>query len=174
MARRVYTEQDQAEALMMLVLCRGNAEEACRRMKAEAMTPPPSRTLKFWRARDHARYEQIRTEVTSKLTEQVANQAEQIMLKAGDVEELMIDRLHAALVDGRIPDKDLPGALRNVSTTKALNNDKIAGPIRGRPTVIHSDRTADEIMRALKALEPNLIIEGTAEEILDTQQLPAA
>jgi hypothetical protein len=174
MARRAYTEQDQSESLMMLVLCRGNAEEACRRMEAEGLVPPPPSTLKDWRSQNASRYEQIRTEVHGKLTEQVANQAEQIMLKAGDLEELMIDRLTVAVLDGTIPDKDLSGALRNVSTTKALNNDKIAGPIRGRPTVIHSDRTADEIMRALKSLEPNLIVEGTAEEVPPMVLPPAA
>jgi hypothetical protein len=157
-----YTEEVHSEALMMLALCRGNAEEAHRRLKERGNRTPDASTLSRWKIRDAERYEEIRTEISHKLVGEVANQAEQIMLEAGELELEIIARMRDELAN--LKPSDLSSALRNLSTTKALNNDKIASPIRGRPTVIHSDRTADEILRALKHLEPGLIVDGTAEE----------
>lgn len=148
---------------MMLAICRGNAQEARRRMKARGDTPPPASTLNHWRTAHADRYEEIRTKVSAKITAEVANQAEEIMLEAGEIERAMLERIREELPNMKA--SELPGALRNVSTTKALNNDKIASPIRGRPTVIHHDRTAEEILKALKALDPRLVIDSTADEI---------
>ncbi|WP_259314917.1 hypothetical protein [Capillimicrobium parvum] len=160
MRRRVYTEHDQAEALMMLAVCRGNAEEARRRMKARGDDPPPASTLNMWRTAQADRYEDIRSEISVKITAEVANQAEEIMLEAGELEREMLARIREELPN--IKPGELPGALRNVTTTKALNNDKIAGPIRGRPTVITEHRDATQILAELQRLG---VIDSTAEEI---------
>ncbi len=164
-ARR-YSLEDRELALRTLALA-GNRYEAATALLNKNTTGNlqnlPKQTLWRWANEQYQdRYEEIRTEVSDQVAQRVANQAEEIALAAGALELQLMEDLAAKRHD--LDAKDVAGALRNVTTTKSLNIDKVASPIRGRPTIIHADRSAEEIFRALKALEPNLIIDSTAEE----------
>jgi hypothetical protein len=73
---------------------------------------------------------------------------------------------------------NLPGALRNVETAKAINVDKSA-LLRGRPTQIVERRDAAELLRKLQATGVVALdlpaVDSTAEEVEDGPSLsPAA
>lgn len=180
MAPSEYTLEDTELALRTLALTGTRFEQALQLLKEHAHDHPrlrklPKSTLQYWARKRHAdRFEEIRTEVSRQVADRVANQAEEIALRAGELELELLEELQARKKG--LESKDIASALRNVTTTKSLNIDKVASPLRERPTVIHQDRTADDILQALKALEPNLIIDSTAEEIPNTQQpaLPPA
>jgi hypothetical protein len=165
--RRQYTLEEKELALRMLALSGVRYEQTINLLNEHTdLKGVAKQTIEYWAKVSHRdRFEEIRTEVSSQVAQRVANQAEQIMLAIGDVELLALQKTREQLEAGEA--KDPAAVMRNLATAKALNNDKISAPVRGRPTVIHADRSADEIMRALKALEPNLIIEGTAEEVED-------
>lgn len=119
-------------------------------------------SLHNWANKSHAdRYFEIRTQIHSQVAERAASQAEEIAFKAGELELRIIEKLDDQLDD--LDPKDAATALRNLSTTKALNHDKVIGPIRGRPTVIVENRDAAQILQELQRLG---VVEGTAEEIL--------
>jgi hypothetical protein len=70
-----------------------------------------------------------------------------------------------------IPPRDLPGALRNVATTAAINADKVM-LLRERPLPRPPDpRSFDEIVKALEALGAikQITVEATAVELPDAE-----
>lgn len=162
-ARR-YTLEQKELALHTLALTGNRYEHACDLLRNHPEGFQVSRQLlHLWATQQLPdRYEEIRTQVSQQVAQRVANQAEQIAIAAGELELQLIEDLQAKHHD--MDARDVATALRNLTTTKALNIDKIASPIRGRPTVIHSDRTAQDILNALKALEPGLIIDNEPVE----------
>lgn len=167
-ARR-YTLEQKELALHTLALTGNRYEHACDLLRNHPEGFDVSRQL-LHRWATHQlpdRYEEIRTQVSQQVAQRVANQAEEIALAAGNLELQLIQDLEAKRTD--MDARDVATAIRNISTTKALNIDKISSPIRGRPTIIHSDRTAEDILKALKALEPGLIIDNPTETITDAE-----
>ena len=66
----------------------------------------------------------------------------------------------------KLPPRDQPGAIRNISTSKAINIDK-AALLRGQPTEIVEHRQATaELWAEFAAMFPS-VVNGTAEEITD-------
>lgn len=164
--RRRYTLEDIERGLWTLALNAGREDAAVEALKAQGHNIPKG-TLGSWARRDHVeRYEEIKQEASHQIAQRVAAQAEQFMLAAGEVEMLALQKLKGEIEQDQIEGKDLAGALRNVSTSKALNNDKISAPIRGRPTQITEHRDAAQIVAELKKL--GVVVEGTAQELPPT------
>jgi hypothetical protein len=96
------------------------------------------------------------------VAEQAAAGAEDLALVITELERDTTERMKAELP--HIPARDLPGALRNLTTSKALQYDKVANPIRGRPSVVVERRDVSELWKRLERLLPQ-VIEGRAEEL---------
>jgi hypothetical protein len=141
-----YTLEDRKRGLAMMAYCAGSAKQAAELLRHDGGRAIPARTLNDRKTRHAADYAAAEADQSQAVTLKVAAQAERIMLKAGEAEERMIDEINRRLDAGEeIPAKELPAMLRNVTTSKALQNDKVAGPIRGRPNVIVEHTSADDL-----------------------------
>jgi hypothetical protein len=146
---RAYDTETIDRALWTIALHAGSANQASEALEAQGISIP-RQTLHRWKTQQHPeRYEEICKEASARLVERIAAEAEQFMLHASRVELKALERLEAQLDAGEV--KDTASALRNITTAKALNNDKIASPLRGRPSIIHEHRNADAILRELAA-----------------------
>lgn len=137
-------------ALLMIALHGGSPTQASQALRKQGVRIS-KQTLHDWKtARYPERYQEICDEASSQLANRIAAEAEQFMVHASRVELKALRALEADLEAGQI--KDVASALRNITTAKALNNDKIASPLRGRPTIIRQDKTAEEAIARLERL----------------------
>lgn len=170
MARRAYSFEEVERALAAYVLAGDNGREANRALKAQGYPAPSHSTIASWATGEHSdRYVLLRNELAPRVAERIAADAEAIARRLASLENSTIDRLEDELPN--VPAKDLPGALRNLSTAKALQVDKLSSPLRGRPTVIHATQDARELLDEIRRdlLTP---IDGTAFDITP-EALPA-
>jgi hypothetical protein len=137
-------------ALTTLALYDGSAARAARKLE-QIGQPVPRATLEDWR--DHRRAEQyakIRDETAPAIQRQIAAQWEDSARRAVQLQERALARVEEELPN--IPPRDLPGALRNISTTAAISIDKVM-LARERPLPqTQGQRTLEELTRALVGL----------------------
>lgn len=165
-AVRRYTPEEIDRALLAYMVTGENAPRTLELLAASGVDDLPSTsTLHKWANTLHAdRYAQLQTEQAPKVAERIASQAEALALRFADLERKLADRLEQDLEDGKV--KDVSGALRNVSTSKALQIDKLSSPLRGRPTVITGHLDPSESINALaRRLGIQHVLDGTAEEL---------
>ena len=157
-----YTDHDIEVALVHLVLSGGNATRAVQELKALGARAPSATALNSWRRSDPGRYSRIQNEHALRVVERVASASEALAMKQIRAEEALTDRVLADIPLMKVG--DAAAALRNVTTSKALQFDRVSGPIRGRPTVIVARRDPDQILNSL-AQKFGISIDSTAEEI---------
>lgn len=101
----------------------------------------------------------------------IAEQCEDTAELAGELERQMIVKL--AKDFKQLAPRDQAGAIRNVSTTKAINVDK-AALLRGQPTEIVEHRhDVGELWAEFEAMFPG-VVNGEATEITDAEVVPGA
>jgi hypothetical protein len=150
----------------------GNYTAASRKLKAEGVNVPV-RTLQTWCQQSHAsRYGEIREEVQNDSRRQLAAAHEDVARKASE-------RVRAGLDDvdvKSLPERDRPGALRNLEVTAGIATDK-ASALRGQTTEVVQHLHVHEVFAKLESRWPGIIqreegdVDGTAEEI-DAPELP--
>ena len=161
--RGAFTEEEIETCLLELAVCSGRPTPASARLKEAYGIEVSHSTLSKWRDRIHAhRYQRICEEQEPRIKAAVIAKAEEVVAFAGELEMKALARLDRELDDESIPPRDLAGALRNITTTKTLNQDKIASPLRGRPRQIVEHRSSGEILRRLAEIG---VVDGTAEEL---------
>lgn len=164
---KLYKPEEIDRGLMELCI-HGDAKGAAQALKRDGITIA-ERTLQDWRHSRAERLAEIEQQVVAPTRERLARLSEQRAIQQDEVERVLTEqllRLRHALKPG-----ELAGAVRNISTAKAINVDK-SSLLRGMPTEIRETRNADEILKRWQAA--GLITNGTAEEITeDPQSLPA-
>jgi hypothetical protein len=145
MPKRTFTREDTDAALTALVLI-GDATSASRYLAEQGIRIAP-RTLRGWRDRHSTRLGQLENELAPQVAERVAARAERVAMRALDVQEQLLEKLDGKL-DGMKP-TDASTALRNVAVTAAIGFDKLSGPVRLRPNVIHNHPPVDELVSKL-------------------------
>jgi len=121
----------------------------------------PHQTLGDWKERWADRYHEICTNLQEQRAERMANAAEDVAIRAATLELELLDQL--ANQKSQLKPAETASAIRNVTTTKTLNVEKVINPLRNRPSHITEVRNADEILRALEAKLPKAI-DTTATE----------
>ena len=166
-----YTEEQIDRALVEVALCGGNTHFAARNLKA-AGTPVPRRTLRTWVERTQVeRYLRLRAELVSRIHAKIARECEDSAELAGHLERRMLAKLAEDFE--KLPPRDQPGALRNVSTSKAINIDK-AALLRGQPTeIVEHKQDVQELWAEFAAMFPS-VVNSTAEEITDAEVVHGA
>lgn len=143
-------------AFLALALASGNvarASEAC---------GVPETTLRRWLVKDAAEYERVRTEVAPKLEAVILNDLRGFVLEASRVKAVALQKTLEALEADAIPQRDLPGALRNITTAEAISVDKIM-VLSGRPTSVVEHRSLGQLVARLAAI--GAVVDGSAEEL---------
>ncbi len=161
-----YTKEDVDRALTAIALYGGSSRRAARYLNDNGH-PIPRETIDRWARISHtARYDEIRNHQAPLIAERIASEAEAVALRASRIEHMIIDRIEEQLPN--IPAEKLPETLRNITTTKSLNVDKVASPLRGRPSRITEVRDVSDILRSLENKLPKPAVDSTAEDITDT------
>jgi hypothetical protein len=183
---RDYTPTEVDAALTTLAYYGGNAA------RAAAELGIPHSTLKLWRAHSHRdRYLEIAEREGPRLEQIAAQQAREVILRAGEAEHSLLDILNARMADESAPEpqrddfpnetlyllayeqwlkrgsskelSELAGTLQRVTTAKGINGTKLL-ELTGRPTQIVEHRDPKQAAQAL-ARRLGVTIESTATEI---------
>jgi hypothetical protein len=166
--RTSYTEAEIRLGLTEVALCSGNTRLAAGRLK-DAGKPIPRSTLEQWARTRPEQYEEVVREILPRVNEVVAAECISVARLAADAEVETLKRYHEVLP--QLPARDVPGALRNVSTTKGINIQR-ARELRGEPTVIrHEKQSATELWAEFTAMFPS-VVGGEAIEIPAEIQAP--
>jgi hypothetical protein len=161
---------DTIELALNVLAIEGGRTQRAHEILAGQGIDVPKQTLSSWKLDSHAdRYHQISTDVSLHRAERIANQAEEVALLAGQLERDLLKDLQAHRAD--LKPAEIAGAIRNVTTTKALNMDKVINPIRGRPSTITETRDANTLLESLAARLPPTI-QGTAQEVNPPHSAP--
>jgi hypothetical protein len=156
--------------LVEMVAANGNATLASERLKVGGVTVS-KRTLHRWKEQNEERYESIRSDLLPKLNAYAAELHRNTALRIGSANEKLIDQLEETYKD--IPARDLPGAIRNASTAKAVEVDK-AQLLAGEPTQRVDSRSVRDILRGLKAKGADVeIIDAEVVSEEDIKEIPA-
>jgi transposase-like protein len=155
------------KALTVLAYYGGNS------VRAAAELGMSSSTLRLWRSSTHRdRYLEIAEREGPRLEQLAAQQARELILRAGDAEHGLLDRLNTALENPETPSKelsDLAGTLQRLTTSKGINGTKLL-ELTGRPTQIVEHRDPRAEIRAM-AREFGITIESTAQDLSDSTLL---
>jgi crotonobetainyl-CoA:carnitine CoA-transferase CaiB-like acyl-CoA transferase len=149
MGAKRYTPAEIDKALSAYVLTGGNALQASQLLKSYDGHGPSDVQIGRWTESHADRLHELREELHPQVAKKIASDAEGLALKLAEAETLITERLLLAVQAGTLPDKELSGALRNVTTSKALQVDKLSSPLRGRPTVIHGNTDPAETLANL-------------------------
>lgn len=128
------------------------------------------RTLRYWRQKYREEYDRIRRDLAPRLEQVVVAEQYAFVLEAGRAKRLALQKTMEALEADAIPARDLPGALKSITTAEAISVDKILA-LSGRPTSVVEHRSANDIVRKLAAL--GAVTDATAVE-LPEETSPAA
>ena len=162
-----YTTEDIERGLLALALNAGRPTAAARDLEAQGH-PIAFQRLHDWKHKHAQRYAEIQHEVKDKISERVAADAEAFLLRSAQTEHALLDKLDQALEADKIKPSEIATTMRNLATSRALANDKIIGPLRGRPQVVEHRHNADELLRKLQSLKVRAI-DSTATEIQDVE-----
>jgi hypothetical protein len=128
-----------------------------------------SGSFERWARTRPEQYEEVVREILPRVNEVVAADCISVARLAADAEVETLKRYHEVLP--QLPARDVPGALRNVSTTKGINIQR-ARELRGEPTVIrHEKQSATELWAEYTAMFPS-VVGGEAIEIPAEIQAP--
>lgn len=156
MGAKRYTDAEKRAALTALILDGGNTERTGPTLRI------PAATLRTWRTEDPELYEQMRTDLAPQVAERIASDAEAFARELMGVERALAQKVADSIDD--LKPSEAAGALRNISTSKALQLDKVASPLRGRPTHIVQAQDAGQALLEM-GRRLGFTIESTAEEI---------
>lgn len=109
---------------------------------------PTRETLRVWQRDMPELWAQTREEIGPIIEAETVDQARGIVELATQKERELLQALDVSALDAR----DIPGALRNISTTKALQHDKVIMPLTGRPSSYTAPASAEDNLAALRKL----------------------
>jgi transposase-like protein len=131
-------------------------------LRASEMCDVSSRTLYRWRIEKREEYERIRRDLAPQLEAISISELQAFVVQAAAAKMLALQKTTEALEADAIPARDLPAALRNITTAEAISVDKILA-LSGRPTSVVEHRSAGELVKRLAAL--GAVVDGTATEL---------
>lgn len=139
------------DALLAMIATGGSPTRAHALLKAAGKRAPAVSTLHGLPTRHQERYLELQTARAPQMAERIAGAAEALTITYSDLQAQIAERMANEL--HQIDTKELSGAARNLATAAALNVDKLASPLRGRPTVIHANEdprdVADKLLRSM-------------------------
>jgi hypothetical protein len=119
-------------------------------------------------SRHYERYTQLLEQYGPEIEAQAINDARGLLITYAEKERQALDALDLSSLDQR----DIPGAIRNLATAKAINADKVI-PLDGREHAAQAQRTHDAILEALAKNAPHLFakpVDAEATEVDQTEQ----
>jgi hypothetical protein len=174
--QRDYDLEEIERGLRAVALAGGNTRLASRRLRdLHGLAVPPS-TLRRWIEATHSeRYEVIRVEEAERVQRLAASEFEDLGRRSMVIVHKGLDRLEREM--DQLPLRDVAGAVRNVGVVAGLSQSQVQ-VTRERPLVTKREhvRDLDEIFRALRAIDPRLVIddEPPDAEVVEEPKVPPA
>jgi hypothetical protein len=137
------------DAILAMIATGNNTRRARTLLEAAGKRVPSASTLHGLPQTHGQRFLELQTKHAPQIAERIAGQAEALTLAYTDLQAQVIERFSTELPT--LDAKELSGAARNLATAAALNVDKLASPLRGRPTVIHAQDDPVEAGKRLMA-----------------------
>lgn len=128
--------------------------------KASDLTGIPDATLRDWKSQDPERFDKLREDLEPRIVKMIAAEAESLVLRIADKEGAVVDLLTPDVLAALAP-KDIASTLKNLSTSKALQVDKISSPLRERPSHMQHAIGVEQIANSL-ARKMGFDIDSTA------------
>lgn len=122
--------------------------------------------LERHRRRFPEKYQEIREKLAPRLESMAVADMRSNIVKSNAVIGVALERADQQLKDGR---GDASKIGRDIADIMAKSTDKMLA-LQGRPTHITADRSLAEVMRALKAISPDLVIDD-AEIVNEKKEL---
>ena len=121
---------------------------------------PPLETVRDWKRRYSGRLAELTEQFGAEIERQAVSGYLDVIAEAQELERVLIRKTLEAAERDEIPARDLSGAARNASTTKAINIDKVL-LYQGKPTkIIGREKDAEE---ALRGLADKFAVDGSSE-----------
>lgn len=155
MAAGTHYSPAQVDAALLALATTGSGRLAAQQVDV------PERTIQDWRHRYAQRYQELADKHQRQIEDVIVQQARDTAIMAGDIERQVLERL-STQVDS-LDAKDAAATVRNLSTAKGINVDKLL-TLTGRPSQVTEHRSTDDLMRKLESLKVKAI-DATAEEI---------
>lgn len=121
MAKR-YTPDEKERGMTMVILNHGNHAAAARDLEA-AGTPVPKETLTYWSKTYTDDMERISRELAPRMQAERLRSLETVVARATEIELEGLEFMRGKMKDLDL--RDIPGAIRNISTVKGVSVDKI-------------------------------------------------
>lgn len=136
-------------ALLTMAYTR-QAKAAHTQLKLEGLNPCPGEsTLRAWRNQYAGRLAELTEKHGAEIDRHIVSGFLDVVAESQELERLLIVKTREAAERNEISPKDLAGAMRNASTTKAINVDKVL-LYQGRPTqIVGKEKDAEESLRSL-------------------------
>lgn len=161
-----FSEEDIRRCLLTLAKHAGNTVRAAAEL-TEGGTPISNETLRTWRDGKHAElYRHLHDQYGHEIEQALIPHYRELALTATEAAKLAVTKTIEQLEAGNC--KDPAGTARNLSTTGAIAMDKLY-LATDRPTEIHHNLTADELLDRLEARTPKAI-NTTATELTEPDQ----
>jgi hypothetical protein len=145
-----YSPAEIDKGLSAYILSGDSAARAAELLKGyDGEKAPVRQTIDYWAEKHSDRLHELREELHPQIAKKIAADAEGMAIRLAQAEVAIAEKLVEALERDELPAKELSGALRNITTSKALQVDKLSSPLRGRPTVIHGQSDPSEMLASL-------------------------
>jgi transposase-like protein len=156
--RSRYSPEERERGLTTLILAGSST-------KASEILGISEDTLRCWKREHRDQYERLQTELEPRVVKKIAAEAESLVLQIADREAAILKSFTDTEIAGLDP-KDKAATLRNLSTSKALQIDKLSSPLRERPSHVQQGRDLDQVVSAMARLV-GFDATSTATEIVD-------
>lgn len=172
---RTFTREQIERALMAVAYANGSCTHASRELAEQGFDLNP-KTLWSWKENLHRDlYKEMQEECLPKIRNDAA---ERHMEHADAAQAVKLEAI--AILKGKLhelPPRDLPGAIRNLGVTAAVDRDK-ARDLRGEATLVTGTdkRNLKDVLRALKGKGLNVDVvdaEVVSEETVEPKQVTA-
>jgi transposase-like protein len=138
--RTRYSLEDRERGLAALVIAGSS-------IRASEVTGIQASTLREWKMDHPERYEALRHDLEPQVARTIAAEAESLAQRIASLEHRTIDHIEATIDE--LKPSEAAGALRNLTTSKALNVDKVSSPLRERPSHVQHNTGVDELVSKL-------------------------
>lgn len=160
-----YSPEDKERGLTAWVLAGSS-------LKASELVGIPSSTLRDWRQEDSEQFDRLREDLEPRIVKKIAAEAESLAMQIAEREARLLEKLTDADLDNLTP-SEKAATLRNLSTSKALQIDKLSSPLRERPSHVQSD-SGEHLLTSIARLlgKPLPVTNEAQDEVTEAVTIP--
>jgi transposase-like protein len=142
--RRRYSPEEIERGLTALILAGSST-------RASQETGISEDTLRSWKRIHADQYDRLTRDLEPRVVQKIAAEAESLVLSIADRERAILASFSDEEIQG-LDAKDKAATLRNLTTSKALQIDKLSSPLRERPSHVQQGSDVEGLMMRMARL----------------------